>query len=74
VRPLEKIRQKLAYYKYQSGNDNDSYVDEIFLKWRENQELVRGKTHPMGGGGSAPFPGIHPPGVQKIIEEGGFNF
>jgi GT2 family glycosyltransferase len=73
VRPLTKIRQKLLYYKYQSGNNNDAYVDNVFLKWRENSKNVS-STHPMGGGGWTKFPGVHPPSVQKLIEEDKLDF
>jgi hypothetical protein len=74
VRPIEKIRQKLEYYKYQSGINNSSYVDDIFLKWRTDPEVVRGRTHPMGGGDWATFDGIHPPQIIKLIEQGKLNF
>lgn len=74
VRPIQKIRQKLLYYKYQSGNNNDIYVDDIFLKFRENPQAVDGKTHPMGGGNFKEFNGIHPKNIQKIIDNGGFQF
>jgi GT2 family glycosyltransferase len=75
VRPVEKIRQKLAYYKYQSGNTQaETYVDNVFLKWRKDQKSVQGKTHPMGGGGTEPFQGIHPAGIHRLIEDGMFNF
>lgn len=74
VRPLEKIRQKREYYKHQSGNKNDTYVDEVFLKWRKDPHSVIGQTHPMGGGNFKPFEGVHPPGVQKLLAEGKFNF
>ena len=74
VRPIEKIQQKLFYYKYQSGNNNDQYVDNVFLKWREDPESVRGKTHPMGGGDFQEFPGIHPKCVQELIDAGKLSF
>lgn len=74
VRPIEKIRQKLLYYKHQSGNNNDAYVDDVFLKWRDAPDSVQGKTHPMGGGGTTNFSGIHPADIQKLIDEGKFNF
>lgn len=74
VRPIEKIRQKLAYYKYQTGLDNDRYVDEVFLKWRESPELLNGKTHPMGGGGYAKFNGFHPKNIQQLISSGKLDF
>lgn len=74
VRPIEKIRQKLYYYKHQSGNNNDAYVDDVFLKWREDPNSVEGKTHPMGGGGFASFPGIHPKQVQELIDAGKLSF
>lgn len=74
VRSIEKIRQKLKYYKYQTGLDNDRYVDDIFLKWRELPDLMKGRTHPMGGGDFAAFNGFHPPGVQRLIKAGKLNF
>jgi GT2 family glycosyltransferase len=73
VRPIDKIRQKLYYYKYQTGNNNDYYVENVFLKWRDNPTSVGG-THPMGGGGWDKFPGIHPTGIQKLMNEGKLNF
>jgi len=69
IRPIEKIKQKLFYYKFQSGNNNDSYVEDVFLKWRENPESVIGRTHPMGGGSFKKFPGIHPDEVKTIMSE-----
>jgi GT2 family glycosyltransferase len=74
VRPIEKIMQKQLYYKYQSGIDQTGYIDDVFLKWREDPEAVRGKTHPKQGGDWTEFPGIHPPQVQKLIDEGKLNF
>lgn len=74
IRPINKIRQKLLYYKYQSGNNNDNYVDDVFLKWREDPESVRGRTHPMGKGDFKPFPGIHPDCIQKLIDAGKLSF
>lgn len=69
IRPIEKIRQKLNYYVYQTGLKNINYVDDVFLKWRENPSLVN-ETHPMGGGGTERFRGIHP---QAVIDKN-FNF
>lgn len=74
VRPIEKIRQKLEYYKHQSGINNQQYVDEIFLKWREDPQAVQGKTHPKSNGNWELFKGIHPEGVQKLIDAGKLNF
>jgi len=74
VRPLEKIRQKRDYYKYQSGNNNDSYVDDVFLKWRQNPELVKGLTHPMGGGDFTKFTALHPASIQKLIDDNLLTF
>jgi hypothetical protein len=74
IRPIEKIRQKLEYYKHQSGRGNESYVEDVFLRWRENPELVRGKTHPFGGGDFKKFEGEHPSIIQKLIKERKFNF
>jgi hypothetical protein len=74
VRPIEKIRQKLEYYKYQSGINNQQYVDEVFLKWREDPQSVQGKTHPKSNGNWEPFKGIHPDGVQKLIDAGKLDF
>jgi len=73
VRPVEKIRQKLFYYKYQSGNNNDSYVDNVFLKWRTDPKSVKA-THPMGRGGTAEFKGSHPPEICKLIKSGKLDF
>ena len=73
VRPIEKIKQKREYYKHQSRNKNDSYLDEVFIKWRTDPKSVVA-THPMGGGGAAPFEGIHPESIQKLIDQGKFDF
>jgi GT2 family glycosyltransferase len=73
VRPIDKIRQKLYYYKYQTGNNNDFYVENVFLKWRTNPDNVT-STHPMGGGGWDKFPGIHPDGIKKSMQEGKLDF
>lgn len=73
VRPIEKIRQKLEYYKYQAGINNDRYVNDVFLKWRNDPNAIK-ETHPMGGGGFAAFEGTHPAQVQKLIDEGKLDF
>ena len=73
VRPTEKIRQKRDYYKYQSKNTNDTYVDDIFLKWREYPTLVK-YTHPMGGGSYKEFKGIHPSQIQDLISAGKLKY
>ena len=73
IRPIEKIRQKLAYYKFQSGNNNDAYVDNVFLKWRTDPKSVKA-THPMGRGSASPFEGCHPPQIRKLIEAGKLDF
>ncbi len=79
VRPLEKIRQKIAYYEQQllrewRKNDvQENYMENVFLKWRHDPTSVRA-THPRGGGGTCPFAGIHPRGVTKLIEEGKLDF
>ena len=74
IRPIEKIKQKLLYYKFQSGNNNDTYVDEIFLQWRKDPKSVIGRTHPMGGGSYEEFPGIHPDEIKELIQSGKFDF
>jgi GT2 family glycosyltransferase len=73
VRPIEKIRQKILYYKHQTGGVDTNYVDEIFLKWRETTNDIP-YTHPRGSGGWAPFVGIHPDSIQKLINEGKLSF
>lgn len=74
VRPIEKIRQKLLYYKYQANNYNDTYVDNVFLKWRSDPRSVQGRTHPMGGGETMPFSGLHPTGIIEMNKLGRFKF
>lgn len=74
VRPLEKIKQKIEYYRHQTGKYKPNYVADFFLKWRENPELVHNNTHPFGGGGYAPFPGIHPTEIQELIAQNKLNF
>lgn len=74
VRPIDKIRQKFDYYRYQTGKNLPNYVDDVFLKWRTNPTSVKGRTHPLGGGDYASFTGIHPTQVQKLINEGKLNF
>lgn len=74
IRPIEKIRQKREYYKKQTNKGEDRYVDDVFLKWRENPSLVQGNTHPFGGGEVMPFPGTHPWGIQELINKGKLNF
>lgn len=81
VRPLHKIRQKIDYYIHQLREEwkqkdaiLEKYVDDVFLKWREDPAAVK-KTHPRGGvSGTAYFTGIHPKGVSKLIEEGKLDF
>jgi len=80
VRPLSKIQQKLAYYAVQLKREwgqanvvNPRYVEEVFLKWREEPEAVTG-THPKGGGEVCPFAGIHPYEVTQLIQQGKLSF
>jgi len=79
IRPLEKIQQKIAYYEQQllrewRKNDvQENYMENVFLKWRDNPASVE-STHPRGGGGTCPFAGIHPQGVAKLIKEGKLDF
>lgn len=73
IRPLKKIIQKREYYKYQSNKFFDNYINDIFLKWRENPNDIK-ETHPFGGGGWEEFKGIHPESIQKMIEEKLLNF
>lgn len=75
VRPIEKIKQKLDYYKYQIGNSAimKEYLDEVFLKWRKDNSIQI--THPRGGHSpTTQFLGIHPSSVQKMIKENKFDF
>lgn len=79
VRPLNKIKQKLEYYNIQLREEwgkNDiakNYIEDVFLKWRNDPKSVR-STHPRGGGGACPFAGIHPYEVLKLIEQGKLRF
>lgn len=80
VRPIEKISQKIEYYKHQLakewGQKNsilNNYMENIYLKWREDPLSVK-ETHPRGGGGAAFFTGMHPASVAKLMLEGKFNF
>lgn len=74
VRPLQKIKQKRDYYKFQSGHSGDHYLESIFLEWRKNPSKIEGNTHPFGGGGTEEFKGIHPIQVQKLIDQNKLNF
>lgn len=74
VRPIEKIRQKIEYYRHQTGRYKPNYVDDFFLRFRTDPQSVQGHTHPFGGGGFAPFPGIHPVEIRELIEQGKLNF
>lgn len=74
VRPIEKIQQKREYYKHQSGKNNDRYLEDIFLKWRQDPASVQGNTHPYGGGDIIEFPGTHPWGIQELIKKGKLDF
>jgi hypothetical protein len=73
VRPLEKIIQKREYYKVQADRSEDDYVENVFLKWREDPNSVR-YTHPFGEGGWETFKGVHPKEIQNMIEQGLLNF
>lgn len=80
VRPLEKIKQKIDYYKYQLSQEwgdkrgvLENYIKDVFLKWRSDPRSVSA-THPRGGGSFCKFAGIHPYNITKLIEEGKFNF
>ena len=72
VRPIEKIQQKLDYYKYQTGISRDYYLHDVFLKYRKTKK-VNG-THPFGGGGAIDFDGVHPKYVRELIKNGKLNF
>jgi len=75
VRPVEKIRQKIEYYKHQSGiKQSLDYVDDVFLKWRNDSNSVQGLTHPVGGGGTEPFKGIHPIEIREMMNRGELQF
>lgn len=74
VRPIEKIRQKREYYKHQTGLTHDSYVDNVFLRWRINPEAVRGHTHPIKGGDFASFDGVHPKIIQNLLDQDKFSY
>jgi GT2 family glycosyltransferase len=74
VRPLNKIKQKRDYYKYQAGRSGDDYLEKIFLEWRKNPNNVEGNTHPFGGGGTKLFEGEHPIQVQNLIKQNKLNF
>ena len=81
VRPLKKIRQKIAYYelqlKHEWGKKNDitkNYFENVFLQWRKDRTSVTAGTHPRGGGGTCPFRGIHPRCVTRLIESGKLDF
>jgi hypothetical protein len=80
VRPLHKIQQKLTYYDIQLRKEwhqhnpvISRYVDDVFLKWRDNPEEVL-YTHPRGGGETCPFAGIHPYEVTQLIQQGKLDF
>lgn len=73
IRPIEKIIQKQEYYKHQTGNYRDNYINEVFLKWRENPDQVK-ETHPFGRGKWEVFKGIHPKQIQERIDLGFYNF
>lgn len=73
TRPIEKIIQKQEYYKYQTGNYKNNYVDEVFLKWREDPHSIK-ETHPFGQGGWKKFKGLHPKQIQDRINLGLYNF
>lgn len=74
VRPLQKIKQKRDYYKFQSGNGDDKYLENIFIEWRKNPSKIEGSTHPFGGGKTEQFKGIHPIQIQKLIDQNKLNF
>lgn len=73
VRPIEKIIQKQEYYRHQTGRYNHNYVDDVFLKWREDPYKIK-ETHPFGQGEWQKFKGIHPKQIQERIDSGFYNF
>jgi len=73
VRPLEKIRQKVEYYRNANpGFDRRNYYEDVFLAWRRDPERVERElgTHPRGRGGTGPFPREHPPSIKKLLKSG----
>ena len=79
VKPIEKLRQKAAYYEQQPGareRIRPNYIDTVFLPWRERQKEIveRFGTHPFGNGGAERFTGVHPEPIARRIVAGEFKW
>jgi len=77
VKPLQKIRRKLDYYRGQCRDRpiRSDYLERIFLRWPERpDEINRLGTHPMGGGTCEPWTGRHPEPIQRRLEAGLFGW
>ena len=66
VRPLDKIARKIARYQKWSGVYTGSYMQEVFLKWRDDPDGCGESTHPWHGGKCCQYSGLHPASVHAI--------
>lgn len=72
VRPVANLRRKCEFYVKRDGLTQANYMEDIFLRWREEPEAVESGpgTHLFGGGKTCRFARRHPPQVEKLILEG----
>ena len=75
VKPIEKLRQKAAYYERQPGareRIRPQYMDKVFIPWRTDPDRVITMfgSHPFGDGTAEPFMGRHPEPMDRRIRNG----
>jgi len=75
VKPMEKLRQKAAYYERQPGareRFRPQYIDKVFIPWRRDPARIISTfgSHPFGGGTADPFLGRHPEPMARRIRNG----
>ena len=71
VKPIEKLRAKLNYYRHQPRVPKlvDDYINKVFLAWRQSPKKIESKygTHPFGGGLTERFIQEHPDSIRKRL-------
>jgi len=78
VKPLDKLRAKVEYYRHQGGHPPviRDYFDKVFLAWRKDPVGVERRygTHLFGAGETRHFEGKHPEPIQRRLDAGVFDW